>query len=307
MGGDYAPAEVVAGAVLAAGEYNIEALLVGNETLIRDEMGKPDRRISVIPAREVIGMAEHPVKAVRLKKESSIVRAMQLVKDGQADAMVSAGNTGAVMTAALWGLGRLEGVDRPALMALMPNPHGHTVLLDVGANVDVKAQQLVQFAIMGSAYATSLLKIHSPRVGILSNGEEETKGNELTLSAFPLLKRESINFIGNVEGRDVFNGKADVVVCDGFVGNVLLKAGEGLVQALQAVHPALQRLDYAEYGGAPLLGVNGVVVVAHGSSKARAVKNAIRVAVEAIEHGLVQATAAGFAGRNAKGVSTVNG
>ncbi|MEW6182763.1 MAG: phosphate acyltransferase PlsX [Bacillota bacterium] len=304
MGGDYAPAEVVAGAALAGDEYGIETLLVGDEALIGKEIsGQNSSRISVVPAREVIGMAEHPVKAVRLKKGSSIVRAVQLVKDGRADAMVSAGNTGAVMTAALWGLGRLDGIDRPALFSLMPNPHGSTVLLDVGANVDVKAQHLVQFAIMGSAYATSVLKIRSPRVGILSIGEEETKGNELTLSALPLLKSEPINFIGNVEGRDVFNGRADVVVCDGFVGNVLLKAGEGLVQVLQTAYPALRRLDYAEYGGAPLLGVSGVVVVAHGSSRARAVKNAIRVAVEAVESGLVQATAAGFAARNTKEVA----
>lgn len=330
MGGDYAPAEVVAGAVQAAAAYGIEVLLVGDKLRLEPLLRPPKiNRVQVVPATEVIAMAEHPVQAVRRKKDSSIVRAVQLVKEGQADAMVSAGNTGAVMAAALFGLGRIEGVDRPALMTLMPNPQGYTVLLDVGANVDVKAQHLVQFAIMGAAYATTVLKIKAPRVGILSIGEEETKGNELTLSALPLLKQERLNFIGNVEGRDVFNGRADVVVCDGFVGNVLLKAGEGLAQALEVMvrrevaHnlPAKmalgmvlfllrglrRRLDYAEYGGAPLLGVNGVVVVAHGSSRARAIKNAIRVAVEAVRSGLVQTIGAGLAGRSAGGVRTVNG
>lgn len=330
MGGDYAPAEVVAGAVQAATAYGIEVLLVGDKPRLEPLSGlKEIDRVQIVPATEVIGMDEHPVQAVRRKKDSSIVRAVQLVKEGEADAMVSAGNTGAVMAAALLGLGRIEGVDRPALMTLMPNPQGYTVLLDVGANVDVKAQHLVQFAIMGAAYAATVLKIEAPRVGILSIGEEETKGNELTLSALPLLKQERLNFIGNVEGRDVFNGRADVVVCDGFVGNVLLKAGEGLAQALEVMvrrevaHnlPAKvalgmvlfllrglrRRLDYAEYGGAPLLGVNGVVVVAHGSSRARAIKNAIRVAVEAVRSGLVRTIGAGLAGRSAGGVKTVNG
>ncbi|MGQ9512549.1 phosphate acyltransferase PlsX [Thermodesulfitimonas sp.] len=330
MGGDYAPAEVVAGAVEAAAAYGIEVLLVGDKLRLEPLLGpKGVNRVQLVPATDVIAMDEHPVQAVRRKKDSSIVRAVQLVKEGQADAMVSAGNTGAVMAAALFGLGRIEGVDRPALMTLMPNPQGYTVLLDVGANVDVKAQHLVQFAIMGTAYATTVLKIKTPRVGILSIGEEETKGNELTLSALPLLKQERLNFIGNVEGRDVFNGRADVVVCDGFVGNVLLKAGEGLAQALEVMvrrevaHnlPAKvalgmvlfllrglrRRLDYAEYGGAPLLGVNGVVVVAHGSSQARAIKNAIRVAVEAVRSGLVQTIGAGLAGRSAGGVKMVNG
>jgi glycerol-3-phosphate acyltransferase PlsX len=214
-------------------------------------------------------------------------------------------------------------------MALMPNPRGVTVLLDVGANVDVRPEHLVQFAIMGSAYASSVLKITAPRVGILSIGEEETKGNELTQSALPLLKKEPLNFIGNVEGRDVFNGRADVVVCDGFVGNILLKAGEGLAQALEEMirqeisrsFPAKvalgtgffflkgvrRRLDYAEYGGAPLLGVNGVVVAAHGSSKARAIKNAVRVAVESVRNELVETIRAGIAGRNPKGVEIING
>ena len=309
MGGDYAPAEIVRGALLAVAEYGAEVLLVGNEAAIRAELkDKNDGRIAVVSASEVISMGESPVKAVRRKKDSSIVRAVQMVKEGRAEAMLSAGNTGAVMAAALLELGRLEGVDRPALMTLVPNPHGHTVLLDVGANVDVKAHHLVQFAIMGAAYASSVLGIKDPRVGILSIGEEETKGNELTFSAFSLLKREPLNFIGNVEGRDVFTGRADVVVCDGFVGNVLLKAGEGLAQAFGVMlHPGLQHLDYAETGGAPLLGVNGVVVVAHGSSKARAIKNAIRVAMKAVASGLVFATAEGFARRHARGAGTVNG
>lgn len=330
MGGDYAPTEIVEGALRASVEYGIEVLLVGDEARIRDEMtGSNNRSIKVVPASEVIGMGEHPVQAVRRKKDASIVRGIKLVKDGQADAVISAGNTGAVMAAALLGLGRIQGIDRPALMSLMPNPQGSTVLLDVGANVDVKAQHLVQFAIMGAAYASSVLKVKDPRVGILSIGAEETKGNELTLNAFPLLKREPLNFIGNVEGQDVFNGRADVVVCDGFVGNVLLKTGEGLAQAMEEMirqevarsFPAKvalgtglfflkglrRRLDYAEYGGAPLLGVNGVVVVAHGTSRALAIKNAIRVAVESVKSGLVETIAAGVTGRNTKGAETVNG
>ncbi|HIE13472.1 MAG TPA: phosphate acyltransferase PlsX [Desulfotomaculum sp.] len=330
MGGDYAPAEVVAGALRASAEYGIEVLLVGDGARIRDEItGLSHRNIAVVPASEVIGMEEHPVQAVRRKKDASIVRGIELVKDGRADAMVSAGNTGAVMAAALFGLGRIQGIDRPALMSLMPNPQGSTVLLDVGANVDVKAQHLMQFAVMGAGYASSVLKIKNPRVGILSIGEEETKGNELTLSAFPLLKREPLNFLGNVEGQDVFNGRADVVVCDGFVGNVLLKAGEGLARAVeemirQEVARSLpakvalgtglfflkglrRRLDYAEYGGAPLLGVNGVVVVAHGTSRALAIKNAIRVAVESVKSRLVETIAAGIKGPNTKGAETANG
>lgn len=330
MGGDYAPAEVVAGAVRASVDYGVEVVLVGDEARIRDEIAGPSSSsIEVVPTSEIIGMGEHPVQAVRRKKDSSIVRGVQLVKEGQADAVISAGNTGAVMAAALLGLGRIQGVDRPALMSLMPNPQGNTVLLDVGANVDVKAQHLVQFAIMGAAYASSVLKIKNPRVGILSIGEEETKGNELTLSAFPLLKREPLNFVGNVEGREAFNGRVDVVVCDGFVGNVLLKAGEGLAEALELMirqevsknFPAKialgltlsllkglrRRLDYAEYGGAPLLGVNGVVVVAHGTSRALAIKNAVRVAVESVNSGLVETIAASIRGRNAKGAETANG
>jgi glycerol-3-phosphate acyltransferase PlsX len=308
MGGDYAPAEVVAGALLAVDEYAIEACLVGDTAPIQAELkGTLNARIMVVPAREVISMGEYPVQAVRRKRDSSIVKAVRLVKEGSADAVVSAGNTGAVMAAALLELGRPEGVDRPALMALVPNASGYTVLLDVGANVDIKAHHLAQFAVMGSAYASSVMKLRAPRVGILSIGEEETKGNELTLSAYPLLKREAVNFIGNVEGRDIFNGRADVVVCDGFVGNVLLKAGEGLTQAFgMAARPGMENLDYAETGGAILLGVSGVVVVAHGSSKARAIKNAIRVAATAVAGGLVQATADMFAGRTDKGVETIN-
>ncbi|MEW6771479.1 MAG: phosphate acyltransferase PlsX [Bacillota bacterium] len=330
MGGDYAPAEVIAGARLAVAEYGVHVLLVGDEARIKAELrGEAGEKMTVVPASEVIGMEEQPVQAVRRKRDSSLVRAVQLVKEGRAAAMVSAGNTGAVMAAAILALGRIRGVDRPALMALMPNPQGVTVLLDVGANVDVRPEHLVQFAIMGSAYASSVLKITVPRVGILSIGEEETKGNELTQSALPLLKKEPLNFIGNVEGRDVFNGRADVVVCDGFVGNVLLKAGEGLAQALEEMirqevsrsFPAKvalgtgffflkgvrRRLDYAEYGGAPLLGVNGVVVAAHGSSKARAIKNAVRVAVESVRNGLVETIRAGITGRNPKGVEIING
>ncbi|ACX52090.1 fatty acid/phospholipid synthesis protein PlsX [Ammonifex degensii KC4] len=319
MGGDYAPEATVEGAVAAVKSFEeIEVYLVGPEERLRPlipaDLGE---KIKLVSASEVIEMGESPVQAVRRKRASSLVRTVELLKEGQVDAAVSAGNTGALLAAASLYLGRIPGVERPALMAQLPNPRGRTVLLDVGANVDVKPHHLAQFAVMGSIYARDMLGIASPRVGLLSIGEEETKGNELTLATFPLLRKLPLNFIGNVEGRDVFNGRADVVVCDGFVGNVLLKAGEGLVQALEAMLrqelarnlPARilalatffflrnfrKRLDYAEYGGAPLLGVNGVVVAAHGCSRGNAIKNALRVAVEAVRCDLVATITKGIA------------
>lgn len=312
MGGDYAPREIVAGALEAVRD-GIEVILVGDSDSILKELGNGRRdSIEIVHAAETIAMGEQPAIAVRKKKDSSIVRSVRLVKEGRAGAFVCAGSTGAVMAASLLGLGRIKGIDRPAIASVFPGEKGRTVLLDVGANVDCKPKHLLQFGIMGYLYAEKILGVKNPRVGLLSVGEEESKGNELTLEAFPLLKAAGINFVGNVEGRDIFNGLADVVVCDGFVGNVVLKAGEGLAMSLLKMMkeelarnwlskmgtaltlPALKelrrRVDYAEYGGAPLLGVNGVVIVCHGSSTAFAVKNAIKVAANAVSSGLVDAT-----------------
>ncbi|MEW5761786.1 MAG: phosphate acyltransferase PlsX [Bacillota bacterium] len=315
MGGDFAPREIVAGALQARRELGLEVILVGNRDKIRACAGEAD--LEIVDAAQVITMGEQPVVAVKRKPDSSLVRAIRLVKEGTAAAVVSAGNTGAVMAASLLELGRIKGIDRPALISLFPHLKGQTVLLDVGANVDCRPHHLVQFAIMGSVYAEMILGIPSPRVGLLNIGEEEGKGNELTQAAYPLLRETALNFIGNVEGRDLFNGRADVIVCDGFVGNVVLKSGEGLAMALQQIleneikrnlmtrmaalmalaslKELRQRFDYSEYGGVPLLGIDGVVVVSHGSSRARAVRNAIRVAAEAVRGDLVTAIGSGFA------------
>jgi glycerol-3-phosphate acyltransferase PlsX len=226
MGGDFAPGEIVKGALLAAKEYNQPLILVGDEVKIRAEMGlnSLDNLISIVHAPEVIQMNEQPAVSVRRKKNSSIVMATRLVKEGEASALVSAGSTGAAMAAALLGLGRIKGIDRPAIAGVLPNVKGFTVLLDIGANTDCKPHNLLQFGIMGYLYAKNILGVEEPRVGLLSNGEEKTKGNETTLSAFPLLTDADINFIGNVEGRDIFCGGVDVVVCDGFVGNIVLNS-----------------------------------------------------------------------------------
>jgi glycerol-3-phosphate acyltransferase PlsX len=311
MGGDFAPGVVVSGALEACREYKQPVILVGDEAAIHNELNgySGTDLLEIVHAPEVISNNESPAVAVRRKKNSSIVRSVSLVKEGEAAALVSAGSTGGVMAAALLGLGRIKGIDRPAIVSIIPSLKGGTVLLDVGANVDCKPYQLVQFAIMGSLYAEKVMGISFPRVALLSNGEEDTKGNELTLAAYPLLKMTELNFIGNAEGRDIFNGTVDVMVCDGFVGNVVLKTGEGLASALiemvkEEVNknmlaklgaliavPALKnfrrRLDYAEYGGAPLLGVNGIAIICHGSSSARAIKNAIRTAREAAENNLI--------------------
>lgn len=312
MGGDYAPAEIVRGALEAARECRQEIILVGDEKKIAAELGSaPPPGVEIMHAPETITMAEQPAVAVRKKKQSSIVQAVRLVKEGVAAAVVSAGSTGATMAASLLGLGRIPGIDRPAIASVLPRQGGRTVLLDVGANVDCKPHHLLQFALMGSLYTEKILGIPRPRVGLLNVGEEETKGNELTLAAHSLLRASPLNFIGNVEGRDIFAGTADVVVCDGFVGNIVLKSGEGLALALLEMLkeevakslaarlgafmllPALrsfkQKVDYVEYGGAPLLGVNGVVIICHGRSNAKAIKNAIKRAEEAVNSNLVQA------------------
>ena len=302
MGGDDAPASVVEGAVLAAREMGLALLLVGDEPRLRDELAKhpPAPTIRLVHAPTVVAMDESPSFVIRRRRDSSIWRATELVKRGEADAVVSAGHTGAAMATSFFLLGTLQGVERPAIATILPTLHGASVLLDVGANVDSKPQHLVQFAIMGHVYAQRMLGNASPRVGLLNIGEEDTKGNELTKETFKLLKQARINFIGNVEGRDVYTGDTDVIVCDGFIGNVALKISEGLAEAIMQVlrreitasvfgrlgflllKPAFRRfkrrVDYAEYGGAPLLGIDGVSIICHGRSSPKAIKNAVRVA-----------------------------
>ena len=312
MGGDHAPRREVEGAVLAAEEWGLGILLVGQEELLRKELRRHPARhwpVEVVHAAEVITMEDNPVRAVRTKRESSIRIATRLVREGRAQAVVSAGNTGAVMATAKIVLGALPSVDRPALGAVFPPLGGKSaVMIDVGANVDCKPEQLRQFAVMGATFSRLLLGISNPRVGLLSIGAEQTKGNELTREAYRLLKQSSLNFVGNVEGRDLYNGSVDVIVCDGFIGNVALKISEGLADAIQQLfaealsrkasskgvsessRPALEdlakRIDYSETGGAPLLGVKGVCTICHGNSTPKAIQNAIRMAAELVSAGI---------------------
>jgi glycerol-3-phosphate acyltransferase PlsX len=304
MGGDHAPDEIVKGALLAAEEYPaVEIILVGRADIVREKLGaSPPARISVVDAPEVVDMTDNALAPLRRKRNSSVRIAANLVSDGRANVMVSAGHTGAAMTSAYKVLGTIEGVSRPALATILPsaNESGHTIILDVGANVDSKPAYLREFAVMGHFYAQMILGVESPRVGLLSIGEEEGKGNELTKETFRVLKETGLNFMGNAEGRDVFNGNADVIVCDGFIGNVVLKASESLGELVSkwlryevtrtpgrkvgalilrnAFGDIKKRMDYDEYGGAPLLGVNGGCIICHGRSNAKAIKNAIRVA-----------------------------
>ncbi|CAA7602731.1 Phosphate acyltransferase [plsX] [Acididesulfobacillus acetoxydans] len=313
MGGDHAPGEIVKGACQAAEAFpQLELILVGREREIKPFLpnGSQPGNVVIRQAEETVAMGEHPAQAVRSKKDSSIVVATRMVREKEADALVSAGSTGAQMAASLLGLGRIKGVERPAIATVMPTLEGGKLVLDVGANPDAKAEHLLQYARMGSIYAERILGLREPRVGLLNIGGEEGKGNDLTQHAYPLLKASGLNFIGNIEGRDVPYGRADVVVCDGFVGNVLLKTAEGLagaffeqikekitsspVRKLGAlmVKPGLKEiarsLDYAEYGGAPLLGVNGISIICHGSSKAKAIRNAVRVAKECVQSRFVE-------------------
>jgi glycerol-3-phosphate acyltransferase PlsX len=309
MGGDNAPRAEIEGALLAVREFDIRIVLVGVEATVRQELArqKPKAaaaaRIDFVNATEIITMTDSPSQAFRKKKDSSVHVAARLVREGKAEALVSAGNTGAVMTTARFILGTLPSVDRPALAAPFPTSKGTvTVILDVGANVDSKPEQIKQFAVMGEVYYRAIFGTKKPRVALLSIGEEEMKGNELTREASVLLKETALNFTGNVEGRDVFNGDVDVVVCDGFVGNIALKISEGVakhivgqlkkalqsslssqvgyVLARKAFQEFRKKVDYSEYGGAPLLGVRGITVIGHGSSNPNAIKNAIRVAAE---------------------------
>ena len=307
MGGDHAPKSEVAGAVQAARSLGVRVILVGQQDVVRRELeqvaGYRDLPIEIVHASERVTMDDSAAKAVRTKRDSSMRVASRLVRDGCAQAMVSAGNTGAVMATAKMVQGVVLGVDRPALSGVFPTVTGlPVVLVDVGANVDCSPRMLAQFAVMGEIYSHMILHRDKPRVGLLSIGEEEHKGNEMTRAATPLLKSLPINFIGNVEGRDIYSGNVDVVVCDGFIGNVALKVSEGLVDMIKntlqeslestitsklgyvLAKPAFtdfkKRLDYSEYGGAPLLGVRGGCIICHGRSNANAIKNAIRVASE---------------------------
>jgi glycerol-3-phosphate acyltransferase PlsX len=307
MGGDHAPKAEVDGAIRAARSLGVKIILVGKQEILRKELAQHENvgelPIEIQHASEHITMEDSAAKAVRTKRDSSIRVAARLVRDGVAQGVVSAGNTGAVMATAKMVQGMLPGVDRPALASAFPTLKGSpVVVVDVGANVDCSPRMLAQFAVMGEIYSRVIFRKQRPRVGLLSIGEEEHKGNELTRTATPLLKALPIDFVGNVEGGDIFAGDTDVIVCDGFVGNVALKVGEGLVDMIYqmlrdsleatitrkigyvlsraAFHDFKKRLDYSEHGGAPLLGIKGVCIITHGRSNANAIKNAIRVAAE---------------------------
>jgi len=301
MGGDYAPAETIAGAVEWVQNADDTLILVGREDIIRAELQAydyPQERIEIAAASEVVEMNESPATAMRRKKDASIFVASRLVKEGRADAVVSCGSTGAQLTAAIFILGRLESIDRPPVVTAMPNSLGsYTLLLDSGANVDCKAQQMLQFALLGKAYASILLGLENPRIGLLNNGEEEGKGNSLVVESYELIKQnQQLNFIGNTEGRDIFTGKADVLVCDGFTGNIVLKsiegvtafAGKACMQELGHLPEFFHKFDYSQVGGAPLLGVDGVSIVCHGSSKRKTVYNGIKLAVECLDKEMVK-------------------
>ncbi len=302
MGGDFGPKVTVEGAIKAAKEYKIEVQLVGVEDLIEKEFEKfnhSQSSVTIINATEAIGMGEG-ILSFRKKKKSSIRVGAQLVKDGQSDAFVSMGNTAAVVFISMTILGALKGVEKPALSLLVPNLNGLTLLIDVGANVNCRPHHLEQFAVMGHTFMGSVLGIKKPRIGLMSVGEEEGKGNELTKEAFERMQSSPLNFIGNVEGKDIYSGKADVIVSDGFTGNVALKVSEGMAETFfymarneimknifakigfflmkRNLKRIYKKVDYTEYGGAQLLGINGVCIIGHGRSNANAVKNAVGLA-----------------------------
>lgn len=308
MGGDYAPEVVIEGAIAAVRDYPIEVVLVGNEPRIMPLLKKSryyGGRISVYPADEIIEMSESAAASVRKKRNSSIVVGLNLIKDGQGDAFFSAGNTGAVVCAATLSLGLLPEIERPGIAIIAPSLKGISLIIDVGANIDPKPRQLLQYGIMADAYLRYILNNPHPTVGLLNIGEEETKGTEFMKETYELFEKSSLNFIGNVEGRDIFRGKSDIIICDGFVGNIALKVSESVAEAMQeflkrhlkknilgilglgllkqSFSGFKKQLDYSEYGGAPLLGINGVVIIGHGRSNANAIKNAIRVAKEEVE------------------------
>jgi len=316
MGGDYAPEEIVKGVVLALEERDLEITLLGNKIKLEEEIEKyksvckMDKYISIIHCQESVATSESPLNALRSKKDSSILVGMNLLKKNEADAFVSAGHSGAIMAGALLVLGCLSKLPRPAIPAVLPTSNGKVLILDVGANVDCKPAHLVQFALMGSKYAQHIFKINNPKIGLLNIGEEENKGNKLTRSTYKILKSQKLNFIGNIEGKDIFKGKVDVVVCDGFIGNILLKSSEGLAKFLmmEINNKVKERLplvpeavflkqefmqlakitDYTEYGGSLLLGVKGLCFICHGRSKAKAIKNAIINATKFINSDILQ-------------------
>lgn len=311
MGGDYAPVEIIKGAVDASLELPVSIVLVGDKQTLERELGRYRSlgKLSIFHASEVIENDESPVSAVKQKKDSSINVAVSLVKNDVVDAVVSAGNTGALMASALFSLGRIAEVERPAIATLFPTRSHPALLLDMGANVDCKPKHLKQFAEMGYQYAKHVMHIDNPRVGLLNIGEEKEKGNELAVESWPLLAEARINFIGNIEAKDILSGKVDVIVCDGFVGNLILKFGESISDLLldlfkkelaknlvskfaaflllPAVENIKKVIDYDEVGGAPMLGINGIVFKAHGRAKAKAIKNAIRAAQEAVQEDLI--------------------
>src|SRR5437588_5786816 len=312
MGGDHAPREIVRGAAAAVRRLEVDVALVGRRADVERELAElpagdaaARQHLQVVEATEVVGMDEHPANAVRAKRDSSIVRVCREVAEGRAAAAVSAGNSGAVLAAARFTVGRIRGVGRPAIGAVFPSSRGQVFVLDVGANTDCRPEWLAQFAIMGSVFAKRMLGVSEPRVALLSNGEEPGKGSQLVQAAFPLLQSAPVHFTGNVEGRELFAGACDVAVCDGFTGNVVLKTAEGVGEFLlgaisEQAHKSLQgmlggallkpklrpirdRVDYRKTGGALLLGVDGEVVIAHGRSDAEAIVNAVRVARDAVQ------------------------
>ena len=315
MAGDHGPEDLIAGALLAAEQAGLEVSLVGDERLLQDYVNRlaPAPEISdlikIVHSSQVIEMNEHPVDAIRKKKDSSVMVAFDLLKQGKVEAVVSAGNSGATMAAGVRKLGRLNGVSRPGIASVFPTLKKPVILMDIGANVDCRPQHLFQFAVMASAFSR-ILDISNPSVGLLTIGEETGKGNNLVKETFPLLQNSSLNFIGNVEGRDVFQGNVDVIVCDGFVGNICLKISEGLAEAAMVMlrdeilkswtaklgyllaRPAFKRfgkrVDYATYGGAPLLGLAGTGIICHGKSSSEAIKNAIIEASKMVKHNINQ-------------------
>ena len=311
MGGDHGPAVVVEGAVAAVREFGSSVILVGDREAIEHEvrrLGAQSLGLEIRHASEIVGMAESPSLALRRKRDSSMRISAELVRDGKAAAFISAGNTGAAMAISMFVIGVLRGIDRPAIAAVLPSLRGFTVLIDAGANITPKPWHLFQFAIMGNVYARDILGLERPRVGLLSVGEEEGKGNDLTREAYDLLKESRMNFIGNIEGRDIYNGNCDVIITDGFTGNVALKISESLAEMVGAMIkeeltrdlrskvgaalsvPAFarfkKRVDYTEMGGAPLLGIDGAAIICHGASPVKAIKNAVRVAAEWAKAGL---------------------
>jgi glycerol-3-phosphate acyltransferase PlsX len=326
MGGDHGPAVVVEGAIAAVRDFGASVILVGDQAAIEGELrrlGAGGLEIELRHASQVVEMAESPSLALRRKRDSSLRVAAELVRDGKAAAFISAGNTGAAMAIAMFVIGVLRGIDRPAIAAVLPSLRGYTVLLDAGANVAPKPWHLFQYGLMGHVYARDIVGIDRPRVGLLSVGEEEGKGNDLTRETYELLKESSVNFVGNVEGRDIYNGNCDVIVTDGFTGNVALKVSESLAEMLGAMIkeelgrdwrsklgaalaiPAFgrfrKRVDYTEMGGAPLLGIDGAAIICHGASPVKAIKNAVRVAGEWAKSGLNEHIKAALEAETARG------